>query len=287
MSSDEETAAKKARREFPKHAPMVCYKVEDLPYIDKDRYATLAKECAAGKYELVKTVEIPPCDGRATEVKAGQLFRVVCTHGPQVADVNFWNAHNPKERFYTSKTRQLHASHLTTFDRLWSNMPYLRPLATITHDTISYGYDEDNASVHDCIGSRCDPYTNKLLSGVDMTTCCHSNLTRAAKSVGLEEEDVHDVLNVFMCTGFTPRGGKYFAKPSPVQKGDYLEFLAEIDLIVGLSTCPQGDVSIACGTNEAPKCYPLAIEVYQPTPEAMEEWWKASEPVKYLANHGL
>jgi uncharacterized protein YcgI (DUF1989 family) len=72
-----------------------------------------------------------------------------------------------------------------------------------------------------------------------MTTCCHSNLTRAAQSVGLAEEDVHDVLNVFMCTGFTPRTGQYFAKPSPVQVGDYLEFLAEVDLIVGLSTCPQ------------------------------------------------
>lgn len=94
------------------------------------------------------------------------------------------------------------------------------------------------------LSRSCDPYTNKLLSGVDMTTCCHSNLTRAAKSVGLEEEDVHDVLNVFMCTGFTPRGGKYFAKPSPVQKGDYIEFLAEIDLIVGLSTCPQVPVCL-------------------------------------------
>jgi uncharacterized protein YcgI (DUF1989 family) len=34
-----------------------------------------------------------------------------------VADVNFWNLHNPAERFYSSKTRQLHASHLTTHDR--------------------------------------------------------------------------------------------------------------------------------------------------------------------------
>lgn len=29
-------------------------------------------------------------------VHAGQLFRIVCTEGPQVADVNFWNLHNPK-----------------------------------------------------------------------------------------------------------------------------------------------------------------------------------------------
>ncbi len=72
----------------------------------------------------------------------------------KVADVNFFNKHNPKERFYTSKTRQLHASHLTTFDRLWSCFPWMRPLATITHDSIAYGVDRDGAGVHDVIGSR-------------------------------------------------------------------------------------------------------------------------------------
>mmetsp|Transcript_39741 Transcript_39741/g.73263 ORF Transcript_39741/g.73263 Transcript_39741/m.73263 type:complete len:107 (+) Transcript_39741:325-645(+) len=54
-----------------------------------------------------------------------------------------------------SKTRRIHGTHLTTAgDRLWSNMRYLRPLATITEDTIAYGFDEDGAGVHDVIGSR-------------------------------------------------------------------------------------------------------------------------------------
>jgi uncharacterized protein YcgI (DUF1989 family) len=60
----------------------------------------------------------------------------------------------PQERFYTSKTRQLHASHLTTYDRLWSCFPYMRPMATIIKDTIDYGIDKDGAGVHDVIGSR-------------------------------------------------------------------------------------------------------------------------------------
>lgn len=45
----------------------------------------------------------------------------MCIDGPQVADVNFWALHNPKERFYASKTRQMHASHLKAHDRcVWS-----------------------------------------------------------------------------------------------------------------------------------------------------------------------
>ena len=44
----------------------------------------------------------------------------------------------------------------------------LRPMATITQDTLDwYGFDEYGGSVHDVIGTRCDPYTHKLLSGHD------------------------------------------------------------------------------------------------------------------------
>ena len=49
---------------------------------------------------------------------------------------------------------------------------------------------------------------------------------------------MHDVLNVFMCTGFTRDTGQYFMKASPVRPGDFLEFFAEIDLLGALSACP-------------------------------------------------
>jgi hypothetical protein len=81
-------------------------------------------------------------------------------------------------------------------------MPYVRPIATIVEETIEYGYDEDGAGVHDVIGSRCDPYTNYQMTSTDFNYCCHSNLTRQAIKDGLSESDVHDVLNVFMCTGY-------------------------------------------------------------------------------------
>ena len=39
--------------------------------------------------------------------------------------------------------------------------------------------------------------------------------------------------------------GQYFKKASPVRPGDYLEFFAEIDLIIGLSACPGGNCADA------------------------------------------
>ena len=54
----------------------------------------------------------------------------------QVADFNAWHLNNPRERFWAACTKQLHRAHVTTFDRLWSWIPYLRPMLTITGDTV-------------------------------------------------------------------------------------------------------------------------------------------------------
>lgn len=53
---------------------------------------------------------------------------------------------------------------------------------------------------------------NKLLRGNDYNNHCHSNLTRAVLPHGLQESDVHDVLNVFQVTGLNV-DGKYFMEP--------------------------------------------------------------------------
>ena len=73
---------------------------------------------------------------------------------------------------------------------------------------------------------------------------------------------VHDVLNVFMCTGFTKDTHQYFMKASPVRPGDYIEFFAETDLIGGLSACPGGDCSAEHSSDQA-CCFPLLVEIFK------------------------
>lgn len=155
--------------------------------------------------EIVETVVVPKRSARTWTLQAGDLCRITVSEGPQVGDLNFWNLDNTKERFYSGKTRQLHSTHLKVYDRLWSNLPYLRPMATFVYDSLAaYGIDEDGGSLHDVIGTRCDDYTYKLITGNDRVGSCHSSLTKAViDERGLKEEDVHDVWNIFMCTGFT------------------------------------------------------------------------------------
>jgi uncharacterized protein YcgI (DUF1989 family) len=265
--------------------PVICYPVENMPRPDLSSYRSLRDDLT-----LVETVTVPARDAATFNVPTGHFFRIVCTEGSQVGDLNLFNARDLKERFYSGKTRALNGTHLGLGDQLYSNFPYLRPIATITHDSLDwYGFDEFGGSVHDVIGTRCDPYTHNLLSnGGQYHHCCHSNLTRAlSAATGLPideaENHTHDVLNVFMCTGFTRDKGQYFMKASPVRPGDYLEFFAEVDLLGNLSACPGGDCSSEHSSDTA-KCYPLLVEIYKASHQP--KGWTAPVINKYDRSHG-
>jgi uncharacterized protein len=254
---------------------------------DREFYGRLARDVQART--LVERFVVPPRSGAGWTVAAGQLCRIVIIDGPQVADFNVWNRHNPRERFWAARTRQLYRTHVTTYDRLWSCLPYLRPMLTITNDTIHYGVDGDGAGCHDLLGTRCDPYVHKLLNGEDFDYCCHSNLVRAVMPYRLTEFDIHDVLNIFMVTGLT-RDGRYFVKPSPAKLGDFFEFFAEMDVLCALSTCPHGDLSVQmwgpARDNPLGTCRPLGVEVYQPAPRLLAGW-EPPLPMDYQGRHGL
>ena len=245
--------------------PVVCYDASRLPTPDLEAYAR-----HRARARLSRELLVPPRSGATFAVQRGDFFRIVAVEGPQVGDLNLWHRDNLQEHFYSGKIRALHGTHLGVGDRMWSNFPHLRPMATITADSLSwYGYDADGAGVHDVIGTRCDPYTFSLLNpGQSYDYCCHSNLTRALAehldtSFARAESHVHDVLNVFMCTGFSQDQHQYFMKASPVRPGDYLEFYAEIDLLAALSACPGGDCSSTHSSDQA-ACYPLRVEIWSP-----------------------
>jgi hypothetical protein len=102
---------------------------------------------------------------------------------------------------------------------------------------------------------------------------------------GEAELHVHDVMNVFMCTGFTLDTHQYFMKASPVRPGDYIEFFAEIDLLGALSACPGGDCGSSHSDDSTP-CYPLRVEIYQPEAGALQDWHSPPRS-GYSGTHGL
>lgn len=103
------------------HWPQVCTSRPSAllrhPFITKESTFTSVftsiTRLLPSNLNLLSQIYIPPREARAWRVPVGFLCRLDFAHGPRVADVNFWNLHNPPERFYSSKTRQLHASHFS------------------------------------------------------------------------------------------------------------------------------------------------------------------------------
>lgn len=266
---------------------------QSLPGGPLDPDTSLYDRIAATERTVVESFEIPLRSARAWEVPAGSLVRILSVEGPQVGDLNMWNLHNPRERFWAARTRQLQRASMTTYDRFWSTLPYLRPLATVVADSLA---DHPDAEViHDLLGTRCDPYVNRMLAGYDFDFHCHSNLTRAILPHGLTELDVHDVLNVFQFAGLNDRR-EYFMDSCPARPGDSFEFFAEVDLLCALSTCPGGDLSVhmwgpdAASTEEQLEhCHPLGVEVCSLPAEVLEAWSPPSvaEYQGRAGRHGL
>lgn len=254
--------------------------------VDHDLY----EQIAAADRRLVQEFEVPVRSGRAWEVPAGHIVRLHQVDGPQVGDLNLWSLHDPRERFWAARTRQLQRSSMTTYDRFWSTLPHLRPLATVIADSLAGHPDAE--VIHDLLGTRCDPYVNRMLAGVDFDRHCHSNLTRAVLPHGLTEYDVHDVVNVFQLAGLNHER-RYFMDACPAQPDDFFEFFAETDLLCALATCPGGDLSVhmwgpeAASTEEQLQhCHPLGVKVYALDDEALAGW-EPSQRAAYRGADGL
>jgi uncharacterized protein YcgI (DUF1989 family) len=234
----------------------------DALWFDHEPYRRLAD--AARRSVLSLTVA--PRAGAAWPVLSGQVCRIATPLGPQAGDLNIWNLHNAREHLWVGRTRQLEGSHVTTYSRLWSTRPYHRPMATIVRDTLPSQASALGGRCHDLLGTGCDPFIWRLLNGADFANTCYSNLATAIAPYHLTEFDIHDVVNLFMRTGLTPGAGLYFMEPVPAGPGDYIEFVADMDLLCAISSCPAGNVSIPhLGPDHGDPvdtCLPLGVEVF-------------------------
>ena len=106
----------------------------------------------------------------------------------------------------------------------------------------------------------------RLMNGEPFDRTCYNNLARAIAPHHLTEFDVHDVLNLFQISGLDPETGLFSTEPCPGEKGDYVEFVAEMDLLCAMSARPAGDISIrhlGPGRGDPTRtCKPLSVTVF-------------------------
>jgi Uncharacterized conserved protein len=115
--------------------PTICYPADTLHRPD-----IVSLNAARSGAQKINEMLVPPRDAQCIAAPAGSFFRITCTEGSQVGDLNLWNAADLQEHFFSGKTRALHGTHLSTGDRLWSRLPSFRPMRQLLR-THSIGTD--------------------------------------------------------------------------------------------------------------------------------------------------
>ena len=112
-------------------------------------------------------------------------------------------------------------------------------MMTMIADSLAGRKNPEGVKPHDLLFCRCDSRHYEINFGDANLPNFQDNLAAAIETYGLSHGQVHDPLNLFMTTGLNEDGRPYYL-PSMSIKGDYVEFVAEIDCLVAISACPGG-----------------------------------------------
>ena len=197
--------------------------------------------------KIVNEFIIPRCEASAFEVSKGQVLRVIAIEGKQVGDMTALSLHDHREKFSSIVTNSANDRSFIKATKLYSGPPGLNVMLTVVDDKVGMHW----------IHGRCTKQMYKLLHGLEDHRNCHDNIVESLRPYGISEQEVpFDTFNIFM-TGHVDENGHYTFAPPLAEKGDYIDFLAEMDLLVAISACPQDITSV---NDFSPK--PLKIEIW-------------------------
>ncbi len=206
----------------------------------------------AGPGRVLERVVIGPGRGRAVEVRAGQVLRIVAVDGPQVADTTFVALDNPREGYHAGQTVALNmlagTGSMRRVTTLWSRPPYERPMLTVIDDPVGVHFAWN--------GGRCSRQVYAIRDGIESGhRTCQGNLEEAVQPWGVAPDLIPDVFNVFMRTDVVDEHTLVF-RPSPATAGDWIDLRAEIDVLAAVSACPS---ETSASNGGKPK--PIGLEV--------------------------
>ena len=174
------------------------------------------------------TNEIPPRSGTAFRLPAGQRLTVIDPRGEQVADLLAFSAADTREVLSSGRTLDYASRiYLTTGDPLYSNRS--RIMLRIIADTVGR---------HDFLLTPCSKDTFRIIYGdTDPHRGCFGNLAAALEPYGIAEDRIPVAFNCFMNVPIDATTGELRVEPPLSKAGDHITFVAEMDLIIGLTAC--------------------------------------------------
>jgi uncharacterized protein len=163
-------------------------------------------------------------------IRKGERFRITDAHGQQAVDTLFYAAADPTERYCAQATLLAQGSaYVDTGTKIRSNEG--RVMMTVLANT---------GGQHDTSAGACSCEANTVRFGhhTRHQHACRDNFILAAAKHGLTKRDIVPNINFFMNVPIEPSGE--LAIVDGVSKpGDYVEMIAEMDVICLISNCPQ------------------------------------------------
>ncbi len=179
-------------------------------------------------------ITIPARKGKAAFVTAGQMVKVINTHGQQVVDTWAFSRDDIAEFMSMEHSR-------TAIGR---TMPDLnQSMVTNRRRPILTPVEDTSGGIHDTLLAACDRYRYELLGCTAYHDNCTDNLAAALLELGLEPPETPSPWNLFMNIPVSADCSLDF-KPPVSGPGDYVTLRAEMDLVVAFSACPQDMVPI-------------------------------------------
>jgi uncharacterized protein YcgI (DUF1989 family) len=207
-------------------------------------------------YEYV----MPPKTGVAVEVKTGQHLRVTDLEGKQVVDMAVFNLANVREKLSCSYSRTRYQpapgetyvprDRLVAGDTLMSTI--CRPMMKIIEET------PEIKGIHDTHNRMCNRYLYETF-GFGPRDGCHEIISKAVAPYGLLPEDIPDTMDLFMNYYHKPEEKRWYIGEPISKPGDYIQFEALMDCLVGLSNCPL-DVLNPCNGYH---CTPMMVTIFE------------------------
>ena len=264
-----------------------------------------------GELELVREFETTPFDSVHFEVDKGQTFRFELLEGNQILDIMLLNRDNPvheyASQFHTNGVQGPVPRDGYTF---FSSPPYCRPMATIIADSVDYerlaAQTVPNAKhMFNVSNYRCSESSVELATGVVNANSCNSNLVKSYLEIGGDElalaQRHGEVFCIFQPTSWVIDDDgfpvfKFWESFGCFRPGDHIELLAQQDLTVVASSCPQGGQTILSDMTQN-TCWPVAVKIFDsgldlPDVEPLEstptvDFIKAGRPGMVESNRGV
>ncbi|MGO8869508.1 MAG: DUF1989 domain-containing protein [Alphaproteobacteria bacterium] len=190
-------------------------------------------------------VVVPARDGGAWVVRKGQHIRVSEVQGGAIGDFVCFNANNLRERLSQARTKCNQGRLLiTTGNHLYSRDN--NALLTVAEDT--YG-------IHDMQYGMCSAWVfanfrDKDYRGFKAGAMhvggplglppfgCYEVLQKALKPWAIEPENIPEPLNLFQTLEYDFSNYTFKLIDGRSKPGDYIDFVARMDTLCGLSACP-------------------------------------------------